>query len=166
MSKKKLAITIETPSTDRRIGRRPSNAFEVGNKHAFRPGQSGNRSGKPKDARRLISKSLRAQLPDRAPDEIASKLGLGRGASWAMCIARMLLYKAATGSVEAAREVRESVEGSRVNNSLQLLDEDGSPAKVPDLKIVFVSPQQSSQGHYLDRTTPALPLPPLNCRID
>jgi len=103
----------------------------------------------PKSQGRLISKALRAQLPSRAPDEIALQLSLRPGASWAMCVSAALLHAAVRGDVAAAKEIRECTEGTR---SRIELDPDGQT--MPLLNVVFVSAKfkQLSDGTFIERS--------------
>jgi hypothetical protein len=85
-----------------------------------------------------MSKSLRAQLPSRAPDAIARRLGLTLGASWAQCVATALLLAAAGGDVAAAREIRECTEG-RTRPFGFVDDGDGdTPGEHPCVNVVFI----------------------------
>src|SRR5215469_9528957 len=86
--------------------------FQKGERHPFQfqPGQSGNPGGKPKIHQR-ISAEYSALLLDIVPPEIATNLGVAEGSTWAKAIARAIAFRAATGDVNAARELAERTEG-------------------------------------------------------
>jgi hypothetical protein len=73
----------------------PKTAFQKGkpNPHAFKPGQSGNPSGKSPLADHLLSRNTLVALNNRAPDALALSLNLTAGSSWSQCLAQFLLYK-------------------------------------------------------------------------
>lgn len=78
----------------------------------YGPGQSGNPSGRPK--KKPITDRYHEQLETIAPPDIAEELGLPPGkATMADVIARRMAIRAVSSNraVEAAREMREAVEG-------------------------------------------------------
>ena len=80
--------------------------------YRFKPGQSGNPSGRPK--KKPITDRYQEQLETLAPPEVAEELGLPPGkATMADVIARRMAIRAVSSNraVEAAREMREAVEG-------------------------------------------------------
>ena len=88
----------------------PKTAFAPGNDWRFEPGVSGNPTGRSAPGkRRLISRALLTHLAHRAPDKVASQLGLPLGSSWAQCISMSLIFAAVRGDVGAAREIRDAV---------------------------------------------------------
>jgi hypothetical protein len=91
----------------------PRSAFKKGapNPHAFQPGESGNPTGKAKNDLKLVSRSLREQIANRAPFKVAQALDLPEGSSWAQCIAARLLRVALTGDVQSIRLLAELTEG-------------------------------------------------------
>ncbi len=79
--------------------------------YCFKPGQSGNPLGRPK--RKPLTDRYREQLEVLAPRELSAELGLPLEATMADVIARRMAIRAMSGrsAVEAAREMREAVEG-------------------------------------------------------
>ena len=77
----------------------------------WKPGQSGNPLGKPK--RKPITDRYHEQLEVVAPRALSEELGLPPQATMADVIARRMAIRAVSGrqAVEAAREMREAVEG-------------------------------------------------------
>jgi len=74
----------------------------------FKPGQSGNPGGRPR--KRLMSDRYAALL-DEPFDEAQARRKLPKGATWVDAIVRGLALAAINGKVEAAREIREGIEG-------------------------------------------------------
>jgi hypothetical protein len=75
----------------------------------WKPGESGNPSGRPK--KRPIS-NLYAEFAERpVPEKLRRKLGLGVGATFAEAQTVSLFTAASNGNVQAAREIREGIEG-------------------------------------------------------
>jgi|SRR5580698_8973241 hypothetical protein len=75
----------------------------------WKPGESGNPSGRPK--KRLLSEVYgeHAELP--LPEKLRLKLGLWEGATFADALTRGLFLSALDGNPSAARELREATEG-------------------------------------------------------
>ena len=135
-TKQAASITIIPPVRKKTV---PRSAFKKGERtpHQFVPGQSGNVSGKSKDDTRLISRHLRAALPCRCPDAVATGLELPLGSSWAQAVSMALLRASVSGDISAIRELREYTEGSR--QRLQFEDEFGEPLQRPLLNVHFVT---------------------------
>ena len=104
----------------------PRTAFKKDNPHRFKPGASGNPSGKSANDLKLVTRSLREQLNVRAPDAVAKGVGAGRGASWAQCIACALLRGAVAGDTQASRLLIEMTEG-KAPTALTIGGMDGEP---------------------------------------
>ena len=131
----------------------PSTAFTAGPEgkgveFRFKKGEpSANPSGKAKTDKRLLSRSLRIQLANRAPDTVADALGLRRGASWAGVIAANLLTIAATSrdamAVAAAREIREATESKP---RPELFDDNGDGLLGNRIEVVFVGTEYPRQN--------------------
>jgi Family of unknown function (DUF5681) len=140
-TKQAASITIIAPVKKKVV---PRSAYKKGESHPhqFQPGQSGNPSGKARDATRLISRHLRAALPCRCPDAVAKGLELPLGSSWAQAVSMALLRASVSGDISAIRELREYTEGSR--QRLQFEDEFGEPLARPLLNVHFV--QSNGQG--------------------
>ncbi|MGB9242890.1 MAG: DUF5681 domain-containing protein [Candidatus Acidiferrales bacterium] len=75
----------------------------------WKPGESGNPSGRPKN--RPIS-DFYAEVAQRpVPEKLRRTLGLARGATFAEAQTVSLFIAASNGDVRAAREIREGIEG-------------------------------------------------------
>lgn len=77
--------------------------------HRFKPGQSGNPSGRPR--KHPITEPLIELCQGPLPDDVARAGGLEPGSNWAMLLAKNLLRKAAKGDMQALREILDRVEG-------------------------------------------------------
>lgn len=75
----------------------------------WKPGQCGNPFGRP--VKTPMSDRYLKALETKLPDEVRCKLGLPKGSTVGDAIARRLAVKALNGSVEAAREIADRVEG-------------------------------------------------------
>lgn len=78
----------------------PGKPFTKGNKFAFKPGQSGNPAGRPRDA---ITPHLRELAQEQAPGK--DKRTYGR------MVAEMLYAEALGGNVQAAKEILDRLDG-------------------------------------------------------
>lgn len=142
MKAKKIEIAPSVP----RKRNPPRTAFKTANEHSFRPGESGNPSGgRRKDEHRLVSKALKVQLNNRAPDKVAQAMQLPRGASWAQCLAASLIRRSVAGDMSAASLVVQTIEGTR--SQLELISESERPREVT---IVF----EDSDGDGRPRRLP------------
>jgi hypothetical protein len=157
--KKTAAGVIVAPLRRKKNAPHTAYSKEHPSPYAFQPGApSANPGGKARLADVHISRSLRIVLADRAPDTVAEAMGLAKGASWSMCLARKLVYMAIKGDLMALREIRESTEGSRISADFNFTDGSAAPQL---LEIVFVpsdgngypAPGQMIDGHV----APALP---------
>jgi hypothetical protein len=97
--------------------KRPNGTFAPGNKlgNKFKAGVSGNKLGRPKHI--TLSEAIRAQLAVIAPDT--------GGRTYAEVIAEKLCIEAASGNVNAIREVADRTEGrpkQTVDLDLQVSD--------------------------------------------
>jgi len=75
----------------------------------WKPGQSGNISGRPK--RKPLTDAYRAALDKKVLPEIARKLNIDPGSTYAEVIALSLVREAVKGKVNAAAEMADRVEG-------------------------------------------------------
>jgi hypothetical protein len=75
----------------------------------WKPGESGNPSGRPK--KRPISDSYAEFAQRPLPEKLRRELGLQEGVTFAEAQTMSLFTAAAKGSVTAAREIREAIEG-------------------------------------------------------
>jgi hypothetical protein len=112
---RKLSITVEPTKKKPRKKVISPTAFSKENPSpiAFKPGVSGNPSGRTKDEHRLLSRSIRAQLSARAPDEVCLHFKLPRRSSCSQCLAAALVKMALRGDINALREIREAPEGPK-----------------------------------------------------
>jgi hypothetical protein len=79
--------------------------------HQFKPGQSGNPSGRPK----LLGESYKTQLAKVVP-------GDEEGRTYAEVIANAMALEAMKGEVPAAREIRAATEGDKFTGDVMILD--------------------------------------------
>ena len=144
---KPVAIEIVPPTRKKTV---PHSAYKKGERtpHQFKPGVSGNPSGKAKDDTRLISRHLRAMLPCRCPDAVAKGLGIPIGSSWAQAVSMALLRASVSGDISAIRELREYTEGSR--QRLAFEDEDGQPIERPLINIHFAESDGDGRPKVID----------------
>ena len=82
---------------------------EAGKATRFRPGQSGNPSGRPPT--KLLTEGLRKRLDSPIPAQLASELGLLSEATFAEAINARLSRDAANGNIAAIHVVYERIEG-------------------------------------------------------
>jgi hypothetical protein len=160
-----VTVTIETPTKDKKKRAAPSTAFREGNPYRFQVGhskKSPNPAGRPPDEMRLISRSLRAQLPHRAPDAVASALNLSPGASWAQCISASLLRRAVRGDNNAVSIILNATEPASRNGLDPMgLDRESMGGVVPELHISLVqarpieAPQPTTISANLEESTRA-----------
>jgi hypothetical protein len=75
----------------------------------WKPGQSGNPNGRPK--KEPITERYRQALEIKLPDEIRITLGMRKGSTVGDALARKMVIKAINGSIDAAREITDRVEG-------------------------------------------------------
>lgn len=73
------------------------------------PGQSGNPSGRP--TKRPITERYQAVAEQLLPEDVRDALRLPKGASYGDAIALAQFRAAIKGKTEAAREIREAIEG-------------------------------------------------------
>ncbi|HEY6329808.1 MAG TPA: DUF5681 domain-containing protein [Blastocatellia bacterium] len=83
--------------------------LEKGAPHRFKPGQSGNPGGRPK--KRPISDCYAAIAEVKVPDIDRIKFGLPEGITYGHMLAIAVFNAALAGKLNAAREIREAIEG-------------------------------------------------------
>ena len=93
----------------------------------FKPGQSGNPGGRPK--KRPISERYEALAEELLPDDLRLMMKLGKGATWGDALAISQYRGALKGKSDAAREIREGIEG-RATQRLELTGQDGGSVKL------------------------------------
>jgi hypothetical protein len=76
----------------------------------WKPGQSGNPSGRPK--RRPITDGYGEMAREKMPPELCKQLRMKPGSTFAQAVARALFIKAMKGDVRSATEIRQAIEGS------------------------------------------------------
>lgn len=106
MSRKKELAGHESPATPSDMqteDRRADGKFAKGNKvgKTFKPGRSGNPKGRPRST--LLSDALRRKLAEAYPEDPTR--------TWAEVIADQLIATAASGDVQAAKEIADRTEG-------------------------------------------------------
>ena len=105
-------------------------------------GVSGNPSGRPK--KKPITDRYEAQLEVLLPDAIRLKLKLKKGATYGDAVALRIIQKAITGKHEAAKEVREAIEG-KARQLLEHSGPDGQPIKTEaQTRMVLVFPKDGN----------------------
>jgi hypothetical protein len=83
--------------------------LEKGAPYRFKPGQSGNPGGRPK--KRPISDRYAELAEVLIPEKDRIKHGLPKGATYGQMLAVAVFNAALAGEINAAREIREAVEG-------------------------------------------------------
>jgi hypothetical protein len=126
--------------------------------YMWKPGQCGNPGGRPR--KQPITERYLEALEVKLPDEIRIKLGLPKGATMGDALARRLTIKAISGSVDAAREIADRVEGK----PLQAVKVEGADLPAPIFEIHFTGKpedQPALGGHHdneqHNEVPPALP---------
>ena len=76
----------------------------------WKPGQSGNPSGRPK--RRPITESYIEMADQELPPEMCQRLGMKPGSTFAHAVARGQFINAIKGDVKNANEIRQAIEGN------------------------------------------------------
>ena len=79
-------------------------------KPPWKPGESGNPSGRPK--RRPITDSYIEMARQKMPPELCKQLGMKSGSTYAQAVARAQFIKAMKGEAKNASEIREAIEGN------------------------------------------------------
>ncbi len=88
----------------------------IENLRPWKPGQSGNLSGRPK--KRPISDRYAERAEAALPEEERLKRGLPRGATYGDALAFDQFNAALNGRTEAAREIREAIEGKAAQREI------------------------------------------------
>jgi hypothetical protein len=92
----------------------------------FKPGQSGNPSGRPK--RRPISDAYEAVADLPLPEDLRAKLKLPKGAKYRDAVAlRQFQMAIIKGNSPAAKEIREAIEGKATQRVELVGGEDAPP---------------------------------------
>ena len=105
----------------------------------WKPGESGNPSGRPKS--RPISDRYQACAEKRLPEDLRMMLKLKKGATYGDAVALAQFRAAIKGKSDAAREVREAIEGK----ATQRLEHSGAEGKPMQFVITHLIP-----GTYSD----------------
>jgi hypothetical protein len=106
---KKKPKERKTIHSEHDVNRRSNGTFKTPPPWAWKPGQSGNPNGRPKQT--TLSAAYKAALSKPFPD--------GSGRTFAEVIAESMLFESIAGTqkVQAAKEVRTATEGSTVTVS-------------------------------------------------
>jgi hypothetical protein len=91
---------------------------DVGKRHQWKKGQSGNPSGRPKS--KTLSDAYRTKLEEPVPND-------PEGRTWAELIAEAQVRDAVRGNVQAAREIADRTEG-RARQAIEFEDKTISQA--------------------------------------
>jgi hypothetical protein len=105
-------LEVEIATTKPRKKRLASTAFKPGNSYAIQPGEKRNphgRAGKTKDDP-LVSKALRVQLNNRAPDDVCRHFGLPHHSSWSQCLAARLIRAALQSDISSGSSAAVALE--------------------------------------------------------
>jgi hypothetical protein len=86
-----------------------TNPKSLANLKKWAPGQSGNPTGRPR--KRPISDRYAEMVETVLPDDLRNAVGLPNGATYGDAIALSQARQAIKGKPEAAREIREAIEG-------------------------------------------------------
>src|SRR5271156_4076312 len=86
-----------------------TNPKSLANLRKWAPGQSGNPTGRPR--KRPISDRYAEMVETVLPDDLRNAVGLPKGATYGDAIALSQARQAIKGKPEAAREIREAIEG-------------------------------------------------------
>jgi hypothetical protein len=89
-----------------------TNPKSLANLKKWAPGQSGNLSGRPH--KRPISDRYAEMVESILPNDVRTALGLPEGATYGDAIALAQARQAIKGKPEAAREIREAIEGKSI----------------------------------------------------
>lgn len=147
MPENAITLSVEPASRKRRP---PSTAYskERPSPHAFKAGQpSANPGGKPRH-HRLLSRTARADVARRAPNEVARALGLPCGSSWGQCLIRSLLRAGVRGDLTAARLLFEYTEGAPPQRGAVAADgeyDESGEGRPPLIQVNFVSPEFTAE---------------------
>ncbi len=101
---------------------------EAGKATRFKPGHSGNLSGRPK--KRAISDRYEIMAERPLPKKERSDLGLRKGATYGDAIAHAQFHSEIEGKTEAAREIREAIEGKATQRVELSGSGDGAPIAI------------------------------------
>ena len=160
LKKKKVVIGVEVlPPPKKHV---PANAFKPGNEYAKRwtkGMESPNKSGRPKDGLRLVSRALRVQLNMTAPNADCLACGLKPGSSWAQVVGAAMIRQASRGDVAAAKLILDATEKGTVRTDVPV-DADGNPLPTPALNIIFTDTPTGEELLRQELLGPAAALPP------
>ena len=121
----------------------------------WKPGESGNPSGRPK--KRPLS-DLYAEFAQRpVPEKLRRALGLAEGVTFAEAQTHSLFVAASSGNVRAAREIREAIEGRAGERS-----SDPERPQPVELRVVYDDPlpgkkPEASSGSTLEASPGTTP---------
>jgi uncharacterized protein DUF5681 len=101
--------------------------LEKGAPYRFKPGQSGNPGGRPK--KRPISDCYEELAERELPEKERIKHGLPKGATYGHALAIVMFKAALEGKSDAAREIREAIEGKAAQRQ-EIIDRAGGEIRV------------------------------------
>lgn len=129
MKAKKPAVDKQRKNNGRASGRNNKGKFEKGNTEGFKPGQSGNPSGRPKSV--TLSENYRQLLATLVPND-------PEGRSFAELIAYKLVLNAALGDLASAKEIADRTEGK--------------PRQAVDLDVTLLDWRELAETYGLSET--------------
>ena len=167
MARKKAAKYEVSVTKTERKKTVPRTAYSKTNPspYAFKAGEpSANPSGKSLSKDRLLSRALKAQLADRAPDNACEAAHVPNYSSWAQVLASIIVRKA-SADIAYARLLFEYCEPAPTQRLAfeAPLDEDGNPVPTEQIHVHFVESEYCKQ-HPEERgtmtVTPPTQMPP------
>ena len=108
----------------------------------WKPGESGNPAGRPK--KRPISERYEARAEMPLDEELRAVLKLPKGATYGDALAFAQFRSAIKGKADAAREIREAVEG-RTAQRLELTGAEGGPIQHEAVDLSGLSDEELDQ---------------------
>src|SRR5262249_55634659 len=148
MATKKTARGKKAAVKQRRnTGAKPNGKlFEIGNPHAWKPGQSGNPAGRPKS--RTLSEHLRDRLKEQFPSR--------SDATYGRMVAEALVDRAINGDVMAIREVYDRVEG-KPKQTIDVNVEERKREMVEDAIAQMIEEAQVTREEAIEQLTLVAP---------
>ena len=115
-TKKKRMESSTAKPAKKKTGRRANGTFTKDSGYGFQPGQSGNPAGRPNTA--LLSTGYKQLLAKKCTDRaliLGSGLDPDDKPTWCEVVAMGMIRAAVAGKTTAAKEIRETTEGTTLN---------------------------------------------------
>jgi hypothetical protein len=139
MPKRKFTELVLSPAAPRtHVVNSTAYTVERPSPYNFKPGQSGNPTGKAKNPFLPLSRALKVQLNKRAPNAECLALGLPIYSTWSEVVAAMLTRQAAKGDVASARLLCELTEPKGAL-ATAFTNPDGTPYAPPVMQVRFLA---------------------------